>query len=388
VNLAGLLKHGALVHITVTTRDQANAINLDIRLSREIMWGMSIDDPNLVQRPAKSWRSAGLSFATHILLVIGLCLFGFFPSPKGTEGKLRRAGIVLAVAEAQDETEYIAQPNEPDDSAEEIVEKNVAALPPPSISQISNSQPSDIELPGFDSNDQLTDANQMIVGEAENGLDHQYELTAEELKIIENDRRILAARIPNGNPTTISVFGTGGLHGRSFVFVLDRSKSMGSQGLGVLQAARKELSQAINQLEPNHKFQIVGYHNQTVTMKERRLLPATDENKKAVANFIGGLAAYGATNHQNGLIAAAGFQPDIIVLLTDGGYPDLHDGKLKMLGKLFRGAQVHCVQFGLGSNQKTTNFMLKLANQNQGTFRYIDVTTWNKSKNNELPKKP
>jgi Ca-activated chloride channel family protein len=207
-----------------------------------------------------------------------------------------------------------------------------------------------------------------------------YQLSEEDLKLIKSEQRLIQARAPAGDPTTISVFGSGGMTGRSFVFVIDRSYSMGSQGLGVIDAAKKQLSAAINQLEPHHTFQIVGYHETTHTMLRRQLLPANDANKKQVPGHISSMSAFGATDHENGLIAAVAFKPDVIVLMTDAGHPELNSGQLKMIKQLApRGCQIHCIQFGIGSLQKTTNFMTKMAEQNDGSFRYIDVTQWKKN---------
>jgi Ca-activated chloride channel family protein len=206
-----------------------------------------------------------------------------------------------------------------------------------------------------------------------------HKLSEEDLKLIESEQRLLKARAPKGNPAVISVFGSGGMTGRSFVFVIDRSHSMGNQGLGVIAAARKELSAAINQLESNHLFQIVGYHESTHTMQSRRLLAANKENKLAVPHHIGNMSAFGATSHENGMIAALAFKPDVIMLMTDGGFPLLNETQLKTIHRLAPdGCEIHCVQFGIGPLQKSQNFMTRMAEQNEGTFRYIDVTKWKK----------
>ena len=184
--------------------------------------------------------------------------------------------------------------------------------------------------PGFSAAESLVfDAGQMANVPVDLRPKLEFEFSAADIELIESDRRLLRSRAPIGDPATISVFGSGQLTGREFVFVLDRSQSMGGGGLGVIQASRTELTAAINQLEPHHKFQIVAYHNRTSTLLKRELLPATDNNKQAVPEFIDKLSAYGGTNHENGLIAALAFQPDVIVLMTDGGYPELHDGKLR-----------------------------------------------------------
>ena len=116
-----------------------------------------------------------------------------------------------------------------------------------------------------------------------------------------------------------------------------------------------------------------------MTITKRKLLAATDENKKLVPTFIANLAAFGGTNHENGLVSAIAFRPDVIVLMTDGVSPVLNENKLKMFKRMAgRGCSINCIQFGVGSLQQRVNFMTKMAEANSGTFRYIDVTEWKK----------
>ena len=332
----------------------------------------------------KNWRPIGMSFLTHMLLVGFLILLGYFYSaPQAGDGKLRRTGIVLSVQDDQQETQYLNESDLPQEIVDnsEMEQSSPTSAPPPSLASQFET-PDRPELPGFESlQDTDLDANQMAAATSDSNSNSQYVLSEEDLKLIKADQRLLRSRAPKGDPATISVFGSGNLTGRSFVFVIDRSHSMGSQGLGVIMAARKELSAAINELEPHHYFQIVGYHEHNVTMDKFQLLPASDEYKKAVPGHIANLSAFGSTNHENGLVAAVTFKPDVIVLLTDGGYPDLNAGQLKMIGRIAPShCQIHCVQFGIGALQKRVNFMTKLAEQNDGSFRYIDVTQWGKDK--------
>ncbi|MDG1873553.1 MAG: VWA domain-containing protein, partial [Mariniblastus sp.] len=256
----------------------------------------------------------------------------------------------------------------------EIKPIDPSALPPPALAAPMKA-PDRPDLPGFAPSD--FDANEMADVPAKSENQSQYQLSEEDLKLIREDQRLVKSRKPVGNPATLNVFGSGNLTGRSFVFVLDRSKSMGGGGLGVIEAARTELGAAINQLEPHHKFQIVGYHERTVTIAKRQLLLATENNKQLVPTFIRNLAAFGATNHENGLVSAIAFKPDVIVLLTDGGYPELNQSQLKIMKRMAGPkCSIHCVQFGIGALQTQANFMTKLASQNQGSFNYIDVMKW------------
>jgi Ca-activated chloride channel family protein len=320
-----------------------------------------------------------MSLLTHLLLVIFLILWAHSSGRSAPEGELRRAGIVLAVESENQETEYLSESDvaEVADDPTDSEQADPATMPPPPLAAALEA-PQRPDLPGPEFIESL-DANNMANVPGPSKTSFQYELTDEDLKMIEADQKLVRSRIPKGNPATISVFGSGGLTGRSFVFVLDRSKSMGAQGLGVIHAARDELATAISQLEPHHTFQIVGYHHRTVTVSKRSLLPATETNKNLVPEFISNLAAFGSTDHNNGLISALTFNPDVIVLMTDGGYPELSANQLAIIKRMVpRGCQIHCLQFGLGSMRNPANFMTRLAEQNNGTFRYVDVNRWKK----------
>ncbi len=340
---------------------------------------------NVAHQASANWRPFLMSFLTHLFLVLLLLLLGFSTGSSAPKGELRRAGIVLSTANAEKETEYLDETDLAEDAQEDTDSETAEAslAPPPAPPALNNPITETVpDLPGLEAIEpNQFDAIQMAETPSQSDTSSQYELSEEDLKLIAADQRLLKSRKPVGQPATLSVFGAGGLKGRSFVFVIDRSQSMGAQGLGVIQAARSELTAAINQLEPHHTFQIVGYHERTVTVSKRQMLPATAENKKLVPVFIKNLAAFGGTNHENGLIAGLVFKPDVIVLMTDGGYPELNDWKIKELKRMSKnGSSIHCIQFGVGGLQKQINFMTKLATQTAGSFRYIDVTQWRKSK--------
>ena len=318
-----------------------------------------------------------MSLITHLLLATFLIILGYSSGTQGSSDKVIRAGIVLTNLKQDKETEYLSPEDLPEDvEAKPASNPNAAesADTPPPLAAAAQS----IDRPEFTGAEAVKttelDANQMADVPNKGKLDSQYELSEEDLELIRADQRLLKSRAPIGDPVTLSIFGSEGLNGRSFAFVIDRSKSMGAGGLDVIRASRKELSAAINKLESHHLFQIIGYHERTtVVSKTRKMLKATDENKNAVPGFIDSLGAYGATNHENGLVAAIAFKPDVIVLMTDGGYPELNESELKLMNRFASGCQIHCIQFGIGPMQQSINFMTKLAEQNNGSFRYVDV---------------
>lgn len=141
-------------------------------------------------------------------------------------------------------------------------------------------------------------------------------------------------------------FGLGG-SGRRFVYLFDRSASMGvtiphfSEGLIVgevtpLASAKDELWKSIQSLSEDLSFQIIFYnHRPTVFESEGnapKLLSGVEKNKTAAKAFIDAVEADGTTDHILALQEALKLNPDVIFLLTDGEYKD--DPKLREVRKI------------------------------------------------------
>ena len=318
--------------------------------------------------------SLAMSLIVHVALVsIAVLLWTIFRSPP--QEPERRGGIVLTEVGEMDQPVFLDQ----EDFVEEQLEQQLQAAQAasaPSAPAIDIPEPSDLPGPVIATSD--PSATEMAEDSLVDKPSNQYEISDADLEAIAKEQRRIKARQPKGNPISISVFDGTKLTGRRFVFILDRSQSMGSRGLGVLSQAQTELSSAINQLQANHSFQIVAYHSKTITISERKLLPATAENKALVKPFLQRLAAFGSTEHTYGISAGMAFRPDAVVLLTDGGYPELTETEMRRVRKAAGGAEFHCIQFGLGPRQDNVNFMTKLAGQSKGTYRYIDVRSWDK----------
>ena len=296
----------------------------------------------------------------------------------GRTRSLSRNRADCPIEQARRKKEYLDEEafeakQELSESASTSASSQPSQTPAPELE--SNPSSAKLDLPGLNF-DSTNDASQMTAP-AGRGLEPSYELSDEARAIIAAEQAARDALRPAGPSTSLSVFGTGQMEGRSFLFLLDRSTSMGSKGLGVVQAARKELTAAVEKLDSHHKFQIVGYNNKTTFMKASRLLNASRENKLEVPNYISNMTAFGPTDHYTGLISAIKYRPDVIVLLTDGGSPGLNEQQLKLIRNECRGqTQIHCVQFGLGPQRHEDEFMGLLAAQNGGTFRYVDVNEW------------
>lgn len=187
--------------------------------------------------------------------------------------------------------------------------------------------------------------------------------------VVAEEQSRIRNRQPKGDPVSLSLFGGKPVTGRSFVFLIDRSKSM---SLGALAAAEKQLVSAIAKLQPNHQFQVIAYSNECTYLRERKMLAGTDENKTAVIGFVSGLTAIGTTEHERGILSGLHHGPDVLFLLTDGGVPELSDNQILRLTKLAGNrTAIHCIQFSSGPFQEPQKFLQYLAHQNRGTFAVV-----------------
>ena len=328
--------------------------------------------------------SLSVSIATHVLIGLLLIWFGIFSTAGESDSEADRSGgIVLTEISADKEVEYIDQTDAQQSQVSDAFDESEELTSAPSAAAASaEAPPLDVpdlpDLPGVPvSQTPMPNANAMAEAPVTPRKALRYELTQADLDMIAKDRAHFKSLQPKGRATTISLFEGGGMSGRKFVFVVDRSHSMGGDGLGALDAVREQLTAAIGSLENNHEFQIVAYHDKTTMISKRKLLVANEENKGLVKDFFEGLGAFGSTKHFYGLAAGLDFQPDVLVFMTDGGSPNLSAGDLKKLKKRAgRRTEIHCIQFGSGSLQQTDNFMKELAKQNRGSFRYINVRQW------------
>ena len=175
---------------------------------------------------------------------------------------------------------------------------------------------------------------------------------------------------------TVQVFGTNG-KGTKFVFVFDRSDSMNENGR--IRMAKAELVRSLESLKDGHQFNIIFYnHNYQIWRPGRRLIFASEAEKRAAERFIEDITAFVGTHHFQPLKEAIDHRPDVIFFLTDG---ELQDGptlaELEALSRAnSRGTQINVIQFGSGGYTDSESPALKqLAEQNHGQYRYVKVTS-------------
>jgi hypothetical protein len=175
-----------------------------------------------------------------------------------------------------------------------------------------------------------------------------------------------------------AIFGASGA-GSKFVYVFDRSGSMAGFGGRPLAAAQRELIASLRDLNENTQFQIVFYNEDPHPFRFRsqspRMVWGTDEAKVAAAQFVRGIAATGGTRHWQALKMSLGLRPDVIFFLTDADEPQMSDEELRQVRRFNSATTIHAIEFGYGAQRNRKNFLVRLAEQNGGQHRYVDIST-------------
>ena len=180
-----------------------------------------------------------------------------------------------------------------------------------------------------------------------------------------------------GGKARTSLFGLVG-EGYKFVFLIDRSGSMGEEGRNSLRAVKTELIESLKNLDSVHQFQLIFYNQRPVLMnpagRPGRLAFGTDENKRRAARFLNSIKADGGTNHEAALKMAVRMQPDVVFLMTDADDPIIEPAQLAKIRHIAAGIVINAIEFGSGPKPAGPSFLADLARQNGGGYVYIDVS--------------
>jgi hypothetical protein len=189
--------------------------------------------------------------------------------------------------------------------------------------------------------------------------------------------RPTAAPVSIGGKARVEFLGTEG-DGYKFVFVVDRSGSMGGSGRNALEFAKAALLTSLENLSPTHQFQIIFYNEQTMkfnpTGDPDRLIFATDQNKALARRFVGTVTPEGGTRHEVALQTAIKLRPDVIFFLTDADEPKLWPAELNRIHRSASGIAINSIEFGFGPQTDIDNFLVRLATENGGKHAYFNVS--------------
>jgi hypothetical protein len=192
-----------------------------------------------------------------------------------------------------------------------------------------------------------------------------------------------------GGKARTSLFGAVG-EGFKFVYVFDRSASMGGSGQESLRAVKAEFSASLKNLDTVHQFQIIFYNERPTVFNPSgspgRLAFATEKNKERAIRFVESIKADGGTEHEDALKAAIRLKPDVIFFLTDADDPKLSSAQLEEIQRMAAGIRINAIEFGAGPKPKKVSFLADLARQNGGDYVYVDVAR--KSKSSQREDKP
>jgi hypothetical protein len=186
-----------------------------------------------------------------------------------------------------------------------------------------------------------------------------------------------------GGKTRTGMFGMTG-EGYKFVYVFDRSGSMGGDGSASLKAVKTELLASLKNLDTVHQFQIIFYNERPVLFNpsgtKGKLAFATERNKQAAERFLDTIQAQGGTNHEGALRMATALKPDVIFLLTDGDEPRLTPKEMEKIERWAGGIRMNIIEFGPGPAPEKESFLKELARRVGGEYLYLDDTKLSETK--------
>lgn len=149
-------------------------------------------------------------------------------------------------------------------------------------------------------------------------------------------------------------------------FVIDASKSM--SGLR-FQRAKTELVAALGKLQPEQRFFVVFYTNETYPMffpdNTVELIEANQRNLGRVFHWIDQSQVQGGTQPQLAMAMTLKLKPDVVFFLSDGDIPFETQGIVKFNND---GSAVHTITFGSDVGSK---IMRQIALRNDGEYRFI-----------------
>jgi hypothetical protein len=165
--------------------------------------------------------------------------------------------------------------------------------------------------------------------------------------------------------------------GQTFVYVFDRSASMGEPAGRPLAAAKEELLASIDALGEARLFHVIFYNERLMVFTPQghrgRPIFADDEGRLAVRRFVAAVDAEGGTRHAQAIAAALKLAPDAIFVLTDADESDdLTADELARLSRSLGRTRCLVAQFG-GDDGRRSPRLARLAAASGGDYRVVDA---------------
>jgi len=156
--------------------------------------------------------------------------------------------------------------------------------------------------------------------------------------------------------------------GKSIVYVIDRSSSMGIDGR--FNRAREQVIASLRQLPADARFQVIAYDRTAVTLRlgDGGMAAATPANVEAAAAALAAMREEGATDHVRALKTALLLRPEVIYFLTDED--DLTAADVAQVTQFNRNVtSIHALCLVAPAAADTP--MRELARRNRGEFRAV-----------------
>jgi hypothetical protein len=187
----------------------------------------------------------------------------------------------------------------------------------------------------------------------------------------------IAAAPPSPGESRTGIFGLEA-SGNRFVYVFDRSASMGEPGGRPLERAKAELLASIEALGESRQFHVIFYNDRLTVFapsgNRGRPVFADDDTKRGVRRFVEEIGADGGTRHYEAVSAALKLAPDAIFVLTDADEKDdLAEDEVRRLTRSLGRARIMVVQFGGGEDRRSPR-LARLAAESGGAYKVVEPT--------------
>lgn len=349
-------------------------------------------ESSIVHRPAtsRSLQSAGVWVASCVLHAAALWWLSGMPMPRGTGGDAAGTGTRVDATffgrGNGDGGHSDGQDSGTDPSGSEFLLADAKPEAGDSIDADDPQAPSETELPSDKVPDRPGAGTPTVI------FDKASEVEPDEPRASPRSARRNGAAAGAGSGRGAgtgsgraggSGDGAGGTtffnvpgRGTKFVYVIDRSESMENKGR--LDAAIDELLASLEELPPTAFVQVVFYNREAIWLDsadgKSPLVRNSPAQRRRIAQLAAGIRPDGGTQHLRALQTALQWTPDVVFLLTDADDPKLYADDLeKIRSSNPRRTSIHTIELGVGPLLEADNFLMRLARQNRGVYRYCNI---------------